>query len=175
MKRLTISLTVAAFAILALVATVAAASPTPAQAGAQVRARDTIPTVLGLSQAEVMDLRHDGLTLAQIAEQQNVAPQKLIDALVAQWTERVDARVTNGALTTADADALKAQLTLRATSMVNQATAGGMGGAAIGAGRGPMSGAGMGAGMGAGAGAGNRGGSGNGSCDGTGPHGVVTR
>ncbi len=174
MKRFAISLTVAAFAILALVATVAAASPAPAQAGAQVRAGDTIPTVLGLSQAEVMNLRHDGLTLARIAEQQDVAPQKLIDALVAQWSERVDARVTNGALSTAGADALKAQLTLRATSMVNQATAGGMGGAAVGAGRGATGNPGTGAGMGAGAGAGNRGGSGNGSCDGTGPHGAVT-
>ncbi len=73
-----------------------------------------------------------------------MAPQKLIDALVAQWTERVDARVTNGALTTASADALKAQLTLRATSMVNQATAGGMGGAAVGAGRGATGSAGNG-------------------------------
>ena len=72
------------------------------------------------------------------------------------------------------ADALKAQLTLRATSMVNQATAGGMGGTAVGAGRGATGGAGMGAGMGAGAGAGNRAGSGNGTCDGTGPHGAVT-
>ncbi len=170
MKRLTISLTVAAFAILTLVATVAAASPTPTQAGAQVRAGDTIPTVLGLSRAAVMDLRHDGLTLAQVAERQNVDPQKVIDALVAQWTERVDARVTNGALTTADADALKAQITLRATSMVGQATVGGMGGAAVGAGRGAAGGA----GVGAGGGAANRGGFGNGSCDGTGPHGAVT-
>ena len=58
-----------------------------------------IPAVLGLTQAQVMDLRQDGLSLAQIADAQNVDPQKLIDALVAQWTVRIDARVANGALT----------------------------------------------------------------------------
>ena len=169
MKRLTISLTVAAFAILATVATVAAAGPTPMRAPDQIRAREAIPTVLGLSQAAVMDLRHDGLTLAQIAVRQKVDPQELIDALVAQWSTRLDVRVTNGALTTAEAATLKAQLAVQAKALVNQATPGGMRGAAVGAGRGAMGGA----GMGAGAGSGYRGGSGSGTCDGTGPRGVV--
>jgi hypothetical protein len=174
MKRLTISLTAGAFAILALVATVAAASPAPTQAGDQVRDRDTIPTILGLTQAEIRELRQDGLTLAQIAERQKVDPQKLIDALVARWSARIDARVANGALTTAEAATLKAQLAVRAKAMVYQAVPGGMGGAAVGAGRGNMDGGmggnGMGAGMG-GNGMGHGAGSGNGTCDGTGPHG----
>ena len=112
MKRLTISLAVAALAILAVVATVAAASPAPtrhrsrSRCGRATRSR----TILGLSQAEVMELRQDGLTLAQIAERQKVDPQKLIDALVAQWSARIDARVANGAITTAEAATLKAQL-----------------------------------------------------------------
>lgn len=169
MKRLTISLTVAAFAILATVATVAAAGPAPTRAPDQVRARDTIPTVLGLSQAAVMDFRHDGLTLAQIAVRQKIDPQKLIDALVAQWGARIDVRVTNRALTTAEAATLKAQLAVQAKALVNQATPGGMRGAAVGAGRGAMGGA----RMGGGAGSGYRGGSGNGTCDGTGPQGAV--
>ena len=100
MKRLSLALAGAALAILAVAATASAAGPTPSPAGDQLRTRDTIPAVLGLSQAELMDLRQDGLTLAQIAERQNVAPQKLIDALVAQWTLRIDARVQNGGLTT---------------------------------------------------------------------------
>ena len=49
--------------------------------------------------AEVQALRHDGLSLAQIAEKKKVDPQKLVDALAARWTSRIDARVANGALT----------------------------------------------------------------------------
>lgn len=169
MKRLTISLTIAAFTILAVVATVSAASPAPTQAPDQVRARDTITTILGLSQAEVMDLRQDGLTLVQIAERQKVDPQKLIDALVAQWSARIDIRVSNSALSAAEATTLKTQLAVQAKAMVNQATLGGMRGAAVGAGRDAMGAAGMGrgSGMGHGAGMGNPGGTGSGTCDGT--------
>ncbi len=172
MKRLSLALTGAALAILAVAATASAAGPTPSPAGDQLRTRDTIPTVLGLSQAEVMSLRQDGLTLAQIAERQKVAPQTLIDALVGQWSLRIDARVQNGALTTDAAVALKEQLTLRATAMVNQAPLGGMRGAAVGAG--PANGNGYGAGGMAGP---NRtsAGTGTGTCDGGGPHGPGNR
>ena len=178
MKRLTLALTIAAFAILAVVATVAAANPapTPAPAADQVRARDTLPTLLRLSQAEIMDLRHDGMTLAQIAERQQVDPQVLVDALVARWSERIDARVTYGALTADEATALKTQLDLRAKAMVNQAAAGGMRGAAVGAGPNATGTAGQGTGRGAGMGAANGGGmgpgTGTGICDGTGPNGA---
>lgn len=166
MKRLSLALAGAALAILAVAATASAAGPTPSPATDQLRARDTIPALLGLSQAELMDLRRDGLTLAQIAERHNVVPQKLIDALVAQWALRIDARVQNGGLTSDAAVALKEQLTLRATAMVNQVPLGGMRGAAVGAG--PANGNGMGAGRAAGP---NGTAAGTGTCDGTGPHG----
>lgn len=168
MRRLTISLAAAALVILAFVATVAAADPTPTPARDQVRAHDTVATILGLTQAQIQDLRQDGLTLAQIAERQKVDPQKLIDALVAQWTVRIDARVANGGLTAAEATTLKSQLELRAKAMVNQAPMGGMRGQAVGAGPGAMGGAGMGRN---GSGAGN----GSGTCDGNGPHGPADR
>jgi hypothetical protein len=126
-----------------------------------------VAEILGLSQAAISDLRHDGLSLAQIAERQNVDPQKLVDALTQQWTARIDVRVQNGALTTAQATALKAQLATRAKDMVYRTTLGGMQGAAVGAG--PASAQGHRGGAGAGAGMGGRGrGAGNGTCDGTG-------
>lgn len=162
MKRLAISLAIAAIAILAVVATVAAAGPRT-QAGDQVRSQDTTAEILRLTQAQVMELRQDGLSLAQIAEKQKVDPQKLIDALVDQWSVRIDVRVANGALTTAEATQLKTELALKAKAMVNQTTLGGMRGAAVGAGPGAMGGNGYGGGMGAG-----MGGRGNGACDGTG-------
>jgi hypothetical protein len=180
MKRLTVSLALASLVILAFVATVAAADPTPAPARDQVRAHDTITTILGLTQAQIQDLRQDGLTLAQIAERQKVDPQKLIDALAAQWAVRIDARVANGGLTAAEATTLKTQLALRAKAMVYQAPTGGMRGMAVGAGRDAMGGGmgmrqgngnGNGAGNGNAAGNGNRAGNGTGTCDGSGPHG----
>jgi hypothetical protein len=110
-----------------------------------------------------MELRQEGLTLAQIAERQQVDPQQLIDALVAQWTVRIDARVANGALTADQATELKSQVAVKANAMVNQAAPGGMRGAAVGAGpRANGGGAGT-RGMGAGRGGGT------GVCDGSGP------
>jgi lambda repressor-like predicted transcriptional regulator len=192
MRRLLIAAGAAALLTIALVATVAAAGPqgrhgVAAQAaGAQ---SDVVADILGLTRDAIDDLRHDGLSLAQIAEQQKVDPQKLIDALVAEWTARIEARVTAGALSTEQATELKAQLETRARDMVYRTTLGGMRGAAVGAGpvlrdgsgagngSAPGDGTGYRGGRGAGNGAGpadgtgtrgaNRGG-GNGTCDGTG-------
>jgi hypothetical protein len=157
----------AGFASLVFAATVAAADPTPAPSTAPAQARDTIPVVLGLSQAEVQALRHDGLSLAQIAGKQKVDPQRLVDALADRWTSRIEARVENGALTVDEATRLKAEVQTEARSMVNQVTPGGMQGAAVGAGR-QNRGAG-----GSGIGPRPRGtGTGTGTCDGTGPQGA---
>jgi hypothetical protein len=158
----------AGLASLVFAATVVAAGPTPSPS-ATTQTRDTVPAVLGLTQAQAQALRHDGQSLAQIAEKQKVDPQRLIDALVARWTSRIDVRVTNGALTADEATKLKAEVQTQATSMVNQVTLGGMQGAAVGAG--PQNGAGRGAGMANGTGP--RGmGTGTGTCDGTGPNGA---
>ncbi len=151
MRKLIIALAGGLFGTLLVAAAVAAAdpTPTPSQSTPARPATGAAAQVLGLTQAQIMDLRHDGLSLAQIAERQKVAVQKVIDALVARWTERIDARVAAGALTATEGQALKSQLQTKATQMVNSTTPGGMGGAAVGAGRG------------------NAGG-GNGTCDGTG-------
>lgn len=159
----------AGLASLVFAATVVAAGPTPSPSTAQAQTRDTVPAVLNLSQAQVQALRHDGLSLAQIAERQKVDPQRLVDALAAQWTSRIEVRVANGALTTDEATTLGAEVQTRAKSMVNQVTLGGMQGVAVGAG--PRNGAAGGSGVGNGPGP--RGtGTGTGTCDGTGPHGA---
>jgi hypothetical protein len=165
MKRVTISLTIASLAILAFVAVVSAAGPR-SQAGAAVQSRTAVATILGLRQDEVADLRQEGQSLAQIAAARNVDPQRLEEALATQWTTRIEARVGNGALTSDQAEELRAQVAVRAKAMVEQVTTGGMRGAAVGAG--PANGQRAGNGAGAGSGQGARG---NGSCDGTGPNG----
>ena len=157
----------AGLASLVFAATVVAAGPTPSPSAATTQTRDTVPAILDLTQAQVQALRHDGLSLAQIAEKQQVDPQRLVDALVARWTSRIDVRVVNGALTADEATKLKAEVQTQAKSMVNQVALGGMQGAAVGAG--PGSGAGRGSGVGGGPGPR---GTGTGTCDGTGPHGA---
>lgn len=166
MKKLILSLGGASLAILMLVGAVAAVGPRSGPAGDQVRDRDQVPAILGLTEAQVMEYRQDGLSLAQIAERQNVDPEKLVEALKVQFAERLEARVANGAITADQATELRSQLEAQARNMVYKTTIGGMQGAAVGAG--PMHGAGTGVAggrMGAGPGAG---GAGTGICDGTG-------
>jgi hypothetical protein len=165
MKRILTSMFGAALVVLALVSTVAAAGPS-ASPGAQAQDRDTIPAILGLTQQEIMALRHDGKSLAQIAESKGIDPATLVTALQAQWAERIDVRVANGALRADEAAALKSQLELRARDLVYRTTLGGMQGVAVGAGRGQGNGAANGGGNGMMQGAGS------GTCDGTGPHGA---
>ncbi len=165
MRRLIVALGGTAFGSLLLAATVAAADPTPIPSPVPTASSGTVATVLGLTQAQVHDLRHDGLSLAQIASQQRVEVQKVIDALVARWNERITARVASGALTQAEATQLQTRLATQAQSMVSSTATGGMQGAAVGAG--PQSGTGNGDTTRARDGSGT----GTGSCDGTGPHG----
>lgn len=149
---------------LLLVATVAAADPTstPSPSATPATRGVAVASVLGLTQAQIQELRHDGLSLAQIATQQKVEIQKVVDALVARWRERIADRLENGAITSAEAATLQSQLTTQAQTMVNKTTLGGMQGAAVGAGRANGGGNGTGAGTG----------TGTGTCDGTGPHGA---
>ncbi len=157
MKRLFLSFGGATIVALAVAATALAAGPLggnrPADAGT------TVPSVLGLTQPQIQELRHDGLSLAEIAARQHVDPNVLIDKLVTRWTERIAVRVENGALTETQATTLRNELQVRAKDLVYRETAGGMQGAAVGAG--PGAGSGRGAGSG----------TGTGTCDGTGPHG----
>jgi len=171
MKKLILMFGVASLTLLVVVGAVAAAGPRSGPAGgAQVRDRDALPEVLGLTQAQVMALRQDGLSLAQIAERQNVDPKELVDALVARWTERIEARVANGAITADRATELKNQVEVQAQNMVDKTTLGGMQGAAVGAGSqvGATDGTGIGAGRGRQGGGMGAPGAGTGICDGSG-------
>lgn len=128
------AVTAASPAPTATAATAPAATSTPAATPAPVADADSIATILGLTNDEVMALRHEGLSLAQIAEREKVDPQRLIDALVAQWSVRIEARLAAGAITSDQAATLQANLAVQAKAMVNQTTLGGMRGAAVGAG-----------------------------------------
>jgi hypothetical protein len=107
------------------------ASPAVAPAAG---ANTVLAQILGLSNAEIMALRQQNMSLAQIAERQKVDPQRLVDALAAQWSSRIDARLAVGAITADQAKTLKDSLAVEAKGMVYQVTPGGMRGAAVGAG-----------------------------------------
>ena len=64
------------------------------------------------------DLR-DGKTVAEIATEQGVDPQTVIDSLVAEAKSHLDLSVQNGRLTQAEADAKLADVTQRITDFVN--------------------------------------------------------
>ena len=154
MKSIALPLAGAGLVLLLTVGAVAAATPapvTPAPVAVPAPATTgTVAAILGLTDAQVMAFRQQGLSLAQIAAQQKVDPQKLIDALAAQWSVRIDARLATGAITADQAKTLKTNVAVQAKAMVYQATMGGIRGAAVGAGpNGTMRGMGGGAGMGA--------------------------
>jgi hypothetical protein len=169
MRRIHLAIGGATLLAAVFAATVAAAEPTPSQSPSS-EAGTTLTGILGLTQAEIAGMRQDGLSLADIAEKQDVDPERLVNALVARWTERIAFRAANGALTADEATTLRAQLETRARDLVQRTTLGGMQGAAVGAGRTGAGGGGLGMGLGP------RGsGAGTGVCDGTGPHGRGSR
>lgn len=144
MNKLIAPMLGAGLAALLAVGAASAATPAPSAttpappvvpaAAPAAGAANVLTEILGLSNAEITALRQQGLSLAQIAERQKVDPQKLIDALVAQWSARVDARLAAGAITTDEAKTLKDSLAVQAKGLVYQTTLGGMRGAAVGAG-----------------------------------------
>jgi hypothetical protein len=154
MKKLLLAVGGAGLIVMAMAATAFAAGPNGLGA-----AGGAIADLLGLSRDEIHDLRADGQSLAEIAKAQDVDPDALVDAMVARWNDRIQARVEAGALSPDEATQLREQVETRAREMVEQTEPGGMGGAAVGAGFGRMGG-----GQGDGP-------YGDGTCDGTGPHG----
>ena len=78
--------------------------------------------VAGLLGVDVETLRsdvRDGKTIAEIAVEQGVDPQTVIDSLVAEAESHLDLSVENGRLTQDEADAKLADVTQRITDFVN--------------------------------------------------------
>jgi len=81
---------------------------------------DVAADVIGISEAELLASLRDGATLAEVAEANDVAPQAVIDALVAAATEAIDAAVEAGDLDADRAAALKEGLVERITERVEE-------------------------------------------------------
>ena len=87
--------------------------PTPQQkitAAAGKLMLDTAANTLGLSPRDLQGELRDGLTLAEIAQQKGVAPDKVKTAMLTATNARIDEAVKNGKLAQDKADELKAKL-----------------------------------------------------------------
>jgi hypothetical protein len=81
---------------------------------------DTAAEALGITEDELRDALQDGQTIAEVASDQGVEVQTVIDALVAAATSRIDEAVADGDITQDEADDLKADLEERMTDLVNR-------------------------------------------------------
>jgi uncharacterized protein (DUF433 family) len=81
---------------------------------------DTVSTAIGITESELRDELQDGTTIAEVAEAHDVDPQKVIDAVVAEATKRIDEAVAEGDLTEERAAELTENLGDHATRLVNQ-------------------------------------------------------
>ena len=77
---------------------------------------ETVATTLGITVEELRTQLRSGMSIAEVAGDQT---QAVIDALVAEATERIEQGVTDGRLTREEADEKLAGLTEKITEMVN--------------------------------------------------------
>lgn len=89
----------------------------------------TVATTLGVDEQVVIDGLQSGQTIAEVAAANGSSAQKVIDALVAEMTSRLDAKVTSGEITQAEADTKLADGKTRITEFVNNTPAPGRHGA----------------------------------------------
>jgi hypothetical protein len=80
---------------------------------------DAAAKALGVDASELRSDLQSGKTLADVAKDKGVDVQKVIDALVADMQSHLADAVSNGRLTQAQADEMKAHATERATAIVN--------------------------------------------------------
>jgi hypothetical protein len=81
---------------------------------------DVAAQALNLSVEDLRERLRDGRTLAQVAQEQNVDVQSVIDAMVAAASAHIDEEVQEGDLTADEANERKANLEERITRLVNE-------------------------------------------------------
>jgi hypothetical protein len=80
---------------------------------------DAAAKALGIDASELRTDLQSGRTIAEVAEAKGVDVQTVIDALVTEMQSHLADAVSDGKLTQAEADEMKANATERATAMVN--------------------------------------------------------
>jgi polyhydroxyalkanoate synthesis regulator phasin len=90
---------------------------------------NTVATTIGVSVDDLRTAIRNGDSIAKVAQDHKVDPQKVIDALVAEANKRIDAAVTAGKLTADQATQAKTRAATLAKDIVNgtRPFAGGLG------------------------------------------------
>ena len=81
---------------------------------------DAAAEVLGIEEDDLRDALREGTTLAELAEQNGVAAQAVIDALVAEASEHIDNALEDGRIDATEAEERRAEVTERITTIVNE-------------------------------------------------------
>jgi polyhydroxyalkanoate synthesis regulator phasin len=81
---------------------------------------DAASTHLGLTEAELRDALSEGRSLAEVAKAEGESVDGLVQALVSEAEERIEAAVGEGRLTRTQANELKEDLEARITELVNR-------------------------------------------------------
>lgn len=82
---------------------------------------DAAASALGITNDELMTALLSGKSIAQVASDRGVAVQKVIDAIVAAETTKIDQALSAGRITQSQADSSKSGLLQRVTDLVNRA------------------------------------------------------
>ena len=82
-------------------------------------AGDVVTKAIGIDRATLRQGLANGQTIAEIATANHVAPQTVIDALIAAAKTKLEAAVTNGKITSARAAKIEGRLPARVTKLVN--------------------------------------------------------
>jgi hypothetical protein len=80
---------------------------------------DAAASYLGLTEAQLRTQLSSGKTLAQIAKDKNKSVSGLVDAMTASADKQLQAAVSEGRLTKAQADQISKNLEQRITDLVN--------------------------------------------------------
>ena len=81
---------------------------------------DAAAEVIGIEEDDLRDALREGTTLAELAQQNGVDVQAVIDALVAEANERIDNALEDGRIDDAEAAERLAEVTERITTLVNE-------------------------------------------------------
>jgi len=85
---------------------------------------EIVSELLGLTAEELCELRQEGKSFAEIAAEQGVTVDELVEAIMAEKTAAVQARVDGGTLTQEQADLMIQHMAERTELAVNRTTAG---------------------------------------------------
>ncbi len=85
---------------------------------------ETVSELLGLTPDELCELRQEGKSFAEIAAEQGVTVDELVEAIMAEKIEAVQARVDDGTLTQEQADLIIQRMAERTELAVNRTTTG---------------------------------------------------